>query len=80
MEWYTGSTHWIRKSETILEAVEEHKPDIIFITEANLFQPNREFDLEIEGYTMVRPKTWDKLGRNLIPARNVIKHSPSLAT
>ena len=58
MEWNTGSGHWVRQQELIQNTVETHSPDIMFITEANVFIANDDFNLEIKGYKIVKPKTW----------------------
>ena len=59
MEWNLGSKHWVRKLEMIQATVDQHNPDVIFLTEANLFKSDPDYCQEIEGYNVVRPLTWD---------------------
>ena len=55
--WNLGNRHWQRKKEEIQHLVEEYKPDLAFILEANLFENTPQHETIIEGYTIEKPKT-----------------------
>ena len=40
LHWNLGSTHWIRKTHHVQQLVDEKSPDILIISEANLFLEN----------------------------------------
>ena len=61
MHWNLGSRHWDKKQEEIQHLVDEMNPDFLFISEANLFNDTPSHLIEIEGYTMTKAKTVDKL-------------------
>ena len=59
MHWNMGSKYWVRKQEVLQATMDEHKPDIMYITEANLFLEDPDYSLVVEGYKLVKPKTWE---------------------
>ena len=59
LEWNLGSKHWIRKQDLVQAIVDEHNPDLMFITEANVFRNYNEQCLNIDRYLTVKPHTWD---------------------
>ena len=61
MHWNLGSRFWEKKREDIQHLVDQHKPDYLFISEANLFHDTPEHQREIEGYSMTLAKTMTSL-------------------
>ena len=59
MEWNLGSRFWIRKQAMIQATVDEHDPDIMFITESNVFSKDEEHCLLIDRYKIIKLLTWD---------------------
>ena len=57
IEWNMGSRHWLNKRDKIQAMVDDQDPDIIYITEANLFKSDPDYLVNIVGYNLVKPKT-----------------------
>ena len=57
IEWNMGSKHWIRKQSEIQNVVDTQRPDIIFITEANIFSEDPNYSLKIDNYNLELPLT-----------------------
>ena len=60
--WNMGSRHWTKKQDEIQHIVDEMNPDIVVITEANIFKHDLEhFEhlLNIQRYKLELPKTMD---------------------
>ena len=53
--WNLGSCKWERKKTEIEALLLEKDPDIIFISEANLYQDLPEYERQIRGYDMYLP-------------------------
>ena len=66
MQWNLGSKHWFRKRDEIQLLVDEQSPYFVFITDANLFSDNPSHQMEIEGYTLIKAKTMEKLNYSRI--------------
>ena len=58
MEWNMGSRHWTNKRDDVQEIMDELDPDIMYITEANIFKQDPEYLINIDRYKMVYPNTW----------------------
>ena len=55
--WNLGSKAWKKKVNTIQDIVDRKKPDLLFISEANLYENTPNHESEITGYTIHKPKT-----------------------
>ena len=55
--WNLGSTQWKRKVNTIQAEVDLHKPDLIYISEANMYESTPEYETRIVGYKIYKPAT-----------------------
>ena len=64
MQWNLGNRFWVRKQEDIQAIVDQQNPDIMIITEANMFKEDPEHCLIIERYNIVRPLTWNNPSLN----------------
>ena len=60
--WNLGSKLWFNKSVHIQLLVDEKCPDILFISEANIYDYMEDHELLIDGYTLLLPKTMQKFG------------------
>ena len=70
IHWNLGSRQWQRKTEDILCLAQELKPDLLFISEANLLEAVPTHETIIEGYTIEKPKTCKN--RDLMYSRLVL--------
>ena len=61
MHWNLGPRYWEKKRDEIQLLVDQHSPDYLYISEANLFQDTPEHQTLIEGYKLVTAKTMSKL-------------------
>ena len=60
MHWNLGSTYWIRKTHHIQQLVDEKLPDLLFISEANLFLEDigdLQYKIKIYGYNLHLPQS-----------------------
>ena len=55
--WNLGSTQWKRKFNLIQAEVDLHKPDLLYISEANLYEMTPELETRITGYQIIKPFT-----------------------
>ena len=60
--WNPGSRHWVRKSVEIQQVLDTRRPDIMIISEANIFKEDDDYKLWTPGYTMIRMKSLQTLG------------------
>ena len=58
MQWNLGSRFWLRKQDDIQEIVDQWNPDVMLITESNLFKSDPDHCLVIDRYVMIKPLTW----------------------
>ena len=72
MHWNCGSRAWINKMVEIEGLLAEKKPDLIFITEANLWDDVNLDECQITGHKLYFPKTMDSMNhaRILLVVRN----------
>ena len=61
-QWNLGSKFWERKIDLIQAAVDDKKPDLMYITEANIMGDVPDYKIRIEGYNLIKPKAAEKLG------------------
>ena len=61
MHWNLGSHHWDKKVNDVQHLVDQHKPDYLFISEANYFHDTPANKTDIEGYDIVFAKTLARL-------------------
>ena len=59
---------WQNKIEEIQLLVDDHNPDIAFITEANLWEGTNDHEILVEGYEIIKPKTTSGLGYSRVVA------------
>ena len=59
--WNEGNKPWRRKTDIIEALVLEKRPDLLFITEANLMLKTPEHERTIPGYEIILPQTMNKL-------------------
>ena len=57
--WNAGARHWERKRTEIELLVGKIDPDLLYISEANLFTTTPAWEREIEGYSLLFPKSMD---------------------
>ena len=60
LQWNMGSKYWVRKFEKVQAIVDTERPDIMYITEANLFKADPDYSLVIENYRLVLPKNLEQ--------------------
>ena len=60
--WNLGPRFWKNKVEEIQWMVDELKPDIAYISEANLWETDNDHEIQIEGYRIEHPLTRKKYG------------------
>ena len=53
--WNAGSKHWNRKRIDIEVLLLETSLDLLFVSEANLFESTPEWEREVEGYKIILP-------------------------
>ena len=75
IHWNGGGCRWENKTIEIESLVLEYKPDICYISEANLWNEVEELDRRIPGYTLYYPNTMTSLGhaRLILLAREGLK-------
>ena len=61
IHWNLGSRMWKNKREEIELLLEEYKPDLCFISEANIWQGIESHDLEINDHKLIFPNTMDTI-------------------
>ena len=62
VHWNMGARLWQNKLLDIMSLLEEKKPEILIVSEANLWRGLQPFEMEIEGYDLLLPPTMEKLG------------------
>ena len=62
VHWNLGSRKWQNKTLDILSLIEEKKPSILAISEANLWDGLPQHEMQIEGYKLILPPTMGTLG------------------
>ena len=60
--WNAGSTHWVNKQTEIQNIIDTRKPDILLLSEANIFAENPSHTTCIPGYNLVTSRSLDTLG------------------
>ena len=60
--WNLGSRHWQKKIEDIQLLVDKHKPQVLFISEANLYSTVPEYKTVIECYDLYKTKSFESMG------------------
>ena len=60
--WNAGSKHMKNKLLEIQYILDTRKPDLLLISEANVFNTNLYHELVTPGYKMQKTKTWDLVG------------------
>ena len=70
--WNLGPRHWAQKVNDIQAAVDELKPDYMFISESNLFEKDPMHECLIEGYNIIKPPSAAIIGisRIILLAKN----------
>ena len=60
--WNAGTKLWTNKI-TIIEALLQEKcPDLLFVSEANLWNYMKEEDIFIPDYKIILPKLYEQMG------------------
>ena len=60
--WNAGARHWQRKILEIELFVQETDPDLVFISEANLFDSIPDWQKQIQGYKLITPGSLETAG------------------
>ena len=55
--WNLGPAQWRNKINSIQAAVDMHSPDLLYISEANLYEVTPPYETLISGYTITKPLT-----------------------
>ena len=73
--WNLGAKRWQKKMEEIEILSTEKLPDLLFITEANLFDEVPDYSRYVEGYQIILPNTMEHLRyvRIILLVRNGIQ-------
>ena len=66
VHWNAGSRHWHRKRLDIELLIQELKPDLLFVSKANMFDLTPEWEHNIEGYNMLLPLSMKAAGYSWI--------------
>ena len=66
--WNMGSSYWINKTTELQLMLEDIKPDIALITEANIFRGDPEYALSIPNFSLILPNIMNKVGNCRIAA------------
>ena len=61
IHWNMGAKLWSNKLELIELVLLDKKPDVFFISEANLWQETPDFDRILPGYKIHVPKTYNSM-------------------
>ena len=62
IHWNIGNRFWKHKINDIEHTINEFNPDLFLISEANLFSQDQDYEIHIDGYKMIHPKTILSLG------------------
>ena len=75
VHWNGGAKFWTNKTEHIECMINELRPDLMFVSEANIFSHNNDYQIDIEGYKIYHPKQHYSLGysRIILLAREELK-------
>ena len=57
LQWNMGSKLWLKKKSEIENVLQQYRPEIFIITEANLKEELNEYERKIPGYDLLLPKT-----------------------
>ena len=57
LHWNMGPMFWKRKTDNIQLLVDEKSPDVLLISESNLFLDDLDHEIKIEDYDIHMPKT-----------------------
>ena len=61
VHWNLGSRMWRNKKEEIELLLEEFKPDLCFVTEANLWKNTEAHEMEIFDHKLILPHTMETM-------------------
>ena len=77
MHWNLGNKFWKRKVEEIQLLTIDEKPDFLFISEANLFSIDEDYEIRVTGYELNHSKTWQAFNysRLVLLAREGLQYS-----
>ena len=66
MHWNLGPRRWDNKTDNVQLLVDQHKPDILYVSEVNLYNEIPDHMCNIKGYIMTKAKTTVGLGYSRI--------------
>ena len=75
VHWNMGARKWVNKIHEISQVIVDFHPDILTISEANIFNENEEYECVIPGYTRYQPNTLNSMGycRIAVLAKNELQ-------
>ena len=62
IHWNMGSSFWKHKLVEIKSIISEKNPDILIISEANIFKNDNDYELHIPDYHIILPNTMELVG------------------
>ena len=60
--WNAGARHWQRKLIDLELLIQELAPDLLYISEANLYSTTPDWERQLRGYKLVTQGSMDKDG------------------
>ena len=66
VHWNLGARKWKNKLEDFELLLEEHRPDLCFVSEANLWEDHAPQERELVGHRLILPNTMRKLKHSRI--------------
>ena len=68
VHWNMGNKFWRNKVPDIQHMLQDRSPDIAFISEANIFSSDKDYELHIPNYKLIMSKTMNRLQNSRIAA------------
>ena len=62
VHWNLGSRLWKNKIHDIHDMILTKEPDIVILSEANILKNDNDYEIYIPNYSLILPKTMDKIG------------------
>ena len=62
IHWNSGPTRWVNRRDELNNLTRDYNPDLIFISEAALYNYNTDYETFIDGYSLISAKTIEEHG------------------
>ena len=62
IHWNSGAKHWPKQRDEINDLIRDYSPDILYVSEANLYRGTADYETQINGYELIPSPTMERHG------------------